>query len=424
MRYILVHGTFDSAESDRGDSWWQQGSVFRQKLEDQADAEGAAVDAFRWSGENRHQARVKAGRELARMVRSVVRDDREVRIIAHSHGGNVVNYALNHIPQRLLNRIRVTTVGTPFISTRRHFLYSYNFGDFAGAVGVLLAGFFAFESVPNFVAPDAVSATEDQIELVAAIAFMFFLLRGPFMLSYRFLRRKWAKRPTLRVIAHADDEAILLLERLGGMQLSPLSFEEMRATISRLAIPVGSLTWMGAAAAVLLVPQQFSWLPNGEGLTIASTQLWLNAIAFATVALFLAGTIVAALGWIFAWPLTKLVNAIVDGALKSGAFGTLGGRSVERVAATPTELHEVISLPPGLTDQMREETSNNLGARAGEVKRKLTRSLDLDRDGLALLFETFEWDELIHTYYFRSPAMQKVILETVAAPVREPEMHR
>lgn len=73
---------------------------------------------FTWSGINSHAARIAAGRELAGVLReNLARYPYTPHyLIAHSHGGNVVQYALKLLSQQQLGRIAgVVTLGTPFI---------------------------------------------------------------------------------------------------------------------------------------------------------------------------------------------------------------------------------------------------------------------------------------------------------------------
>ena len=109
----LVHGTFA-----RDALWTQDESALHRTLVERLDL---PVDfkRFKWTGHNDHRARLKAGRCLRYFLLKLVRKHPSKLhfVIAHSHGGNVVLYALK---DSFLRRhiAGVITMGTPFISCR------------------------------------------------------------------------------------------------------------------------------------------------------------------------------------------------------------------------------------------------------------------------------------------------------------------
>lgn len=106
----LVHGTWA-----RNAGWPKEGSILRREVTAALGA-GTTFRRFRWSGRNRHRARLGAARELQAYLRQgfELHPDAEHFIIAHSHGGNVVTYALAD-PQ-IRNRLAgVVSLATPFI---------------------------------------------------------------------------------------------------------------------------------------------------------------------------------------------------------------------------------------------------------------------------------------------------------------------
>src|SRR5262249_5029777 len=102
---ILVHGTFAEPQFDGSSQWYQPGSEFCRDL----DARLAQLDCrarcwahltdahsyFSWNGHNDWAARSAAAVELAKLLRSLIKDGWRVHIIAHSHGGNVLLEALD-----------------------------------------------------------------------------------------------------------------------------------------------------------------------------------------------------------------------------------------------------------------------------------------------------------------------------------------
>jgi hypothetical protein len=79
-----------------------------------------SIRAFIWSGANSHTARVRAGRDLAEFANKLCLTEGIQRIwcVAHSHGGNVVLYALRD--ERFSARLAgIAFLGTPFLLIRR-----------------------------------------------------------------------------------------------------------------------------------------------------------------------------------------------------------------------------------------------------------------------------------------------------------------
>jgi hypothetical protein len=107
---VLVHGTFA-----REAKWISQDSKFAQAL---SSALGdCAVESFRWSGANNHAARICAGNELGARLKEIATVSPEARIhlVGHSHGGNVIIYALG----TLSSQTRIDSavfLGTPFLT--------------------------------------------------------------------------------------------------------------------------------------------------------------------------------------------------------------------------------------------------------------------------------------------------------------------
>ncbi len=104
---VLVHGTFG-----RDSAWTRPESPFVSRLTKDLHV---PVLRFAWSGVNSHRARLNAGVELATFVSELhSKGHRRLCVIAHSHGGNVVLYALrNKCFQAAVNGI--IFLGTPFL---------------------------------------------------------------------------------------------------------------------------------------------------------------------------------------------------------------------------------------------------------------------------------------------------------------------
>ena len=82
---ILIHGTFASNEI-----WHRPGGDFYNELEKQANLINQNLIPFMWSGENNYQARLKAAECLTKIILSYPLNEIFI-LIAHSHGGNIIN---------------------------------------------------------------------------------------------------------------------------------------------------------------------------------------------------------------------------------------------------------------------------------------------------------------------------------------------
>lgn len=107
MRIVLVPGTF--ANTDRHasqDEWWRPGSPFYRE----AKQRGIECLSFAWSTEldgiiGRNDDWEKGAAGLYRQTK----DLSALRIVAHSHGGNVVAYAAAKHGLRILNLVTLAT---------------------------------------------------------------------------------------------------------------------------------------------------------------------------------------------------------------------------------------------------------------------------------------------------------------------------
>jgi hypothetical protein len=104
---VLVHGTFA-----RDAKWTHPTSELYRHLRSVTNPEFVV---FNWSGRNTNRARLKAGKELSALLRSLLKENpgRPVSVVAHSHGGNVALYAVKEIDSP---NLAVITIATPFIS--------------------------------------------------------------------------------------------------------------------------------------------------------------------------------------------------------------------------------------------------------------------------------------------------------------------
>jgi hypothetical protein len=116
---VLIHGTFaPNAEWIRPDSFLC--TALRVRFP------SAEFFPFTWNGRNSHSARIASGKRLAEFLQALKAEGsgHPCYVIAHSHGGNVVLYALSQ-PSAEACVDGCVFLGTPFINTRRRDLALY-----------------------------------------------------------------------------------------------------------------------------------------------------------------------------------------------------------------------------------------------------------------------------------------------------------
>lgn len=114
---ITVHGT-----NAKHAKWTYDGKLVDFLTEETLKTEETfkyQIARFCWSGGNSHTKRLKAGKELADYIRklSKVYPHMQFNLIGHSHGGNVIMYAINKLRETNdENKIKkVITLATPYL---------------------------------------------------------------------------------------------------------------------------------------------------------------------------------------------------------------------------------------------------------------------------------------------------------------------
>lgn len=116
IRVLIVNGTAVGRPSKSGAKvfpWTSADSAFRTALEQTAGSNCRTI-AFFWDGANTHEARVRAGQELAGVIKSI-HGESEARffVVGHSHGGNVALLAVNNLPPKAIEGVFL--LGTPSV---------------------------------------------------------------------------------------------------------------------------------------------------------------------------------------------------------------------------------------------------------------------------------------------------------------------
>lgn len=120
---LTVHGTFASGP-ERGNKWWQNGSIFESCLRELVEAEVGELhwQSSIWDGLNSECARRVAGAKLYSDMKVLELGGGPYCVIGHSHGGSVVSAALIEAAKsrNALHHLGAwLTIGTPFISMKK-----------------------------------------------------------------------------------------------------------------------------------------------------------------------------------------------------------------------------------------------------------------------------------------------------------------
>ena len=108
---LLVHGTFA-----KNAPWTSEDSFFSKQLKEEI-KESYDIGTFQWNGKNSHSSRIRAGKELSEGVLECIKKGyKKLILIGHSHGGNVILYAIKNIDISKI-KIEIVTLSTPFINT-------------------------------------------------------------------------------------------------------------------------------------------------------------------------------------------------------------------------------------------------------------------------------------------------------------------
>jgi hypothetical protein len=116
---VTVHGTWAASASwTRGDSPLGQ-ALIRFFAERETKLQ---ILPYLWSGKNTVKARAEAGARLAALLLAIARDNHEasLHVIAHSHGGSVLAYALKHRPELAAKIAGFVALATPWLDVDVH----------------------------------------------------------------------------------------------------------------------------------------------------------------------------------------------------------------------------------------------------------------------------------------------------------------
>ncbi len=119
---VTVHGTGDGSPLDDGEPreggrWWQTDSAFTRKIQAEVGDRNLFWLPFHWSGDNSELRREAAVEPLAELCGALSDHKVQYFVLAHSHGGNLIDRAIMRHRYRMgfSDDCRgIVSIGTPF----------------------------------------------------------------------------------------------------------------------------------------------------------------------------------------------------------------------------------------------------------------------------------------------------------------------
>lgn len=341
---VTVHGTNDADTADEGRRWWQQGSEFTRMLQARLTAHGleqVEFLPFHWSGANSDHDRLRGAALLAKTLRRLAREGRPHAVIAHSHGGNVVQEALARTSGSA-QRGGIVSFGTPFF-IRQLKTVPFLIALFQILLGVLITPV-AIWYLVEFLSAGTSKWLETLIFFGGLTVFCAWsLLSG----LRKVLHRRLAERRLVRALGGEQwlvmysprDEAMRLLE--SAALISPQYVKTAAAvraltafaSLAGVLVTIGAFTMFGSYFFRPLIDKvkagQF-----GLGTAADLTFLLVVPVVYGLVFLAIAALARFGGGWLYARMLTSAIHGGVLGA----AFGGDGPFKLRRVMPRPPYL--------------------------------------------------------------------------------------
>ena len=259
----LVHGTFAEHAP-----WMREGRLWRALAPKPDDGSGNNPDEpplppekclpgttlfsrFCWTGGNSHTDRLEAGEALKERLHGVTKKFPNARhfVIGHSHGGNVMLYAMKD--KSLADRVTgLVTLATPFITVRRRKLHPLvRFGIWIiSLLGILEAGL-------HFWGPDAGKHPGGLWIAVLILLWLFATVLSA--LKYR--GSEFGTRDLFRLLSPRKNAEDIVTGELGRLKLTPDDESARKKQFEKMLVarPIGD-----EAAMSLVVSQFLSWVQN------------------------------------------------------------------------------------------------------------------------------------------------------------------
>lgn len=426
---ITVHGTWASDRNSDDPKWWEAQSQFLNWLREDLDHSYCTIEEFIWSGANSDKERTEAAKDLAKLLSEPrLSDFDEVHIIAHSHGGNVVEMAIKRLnafswksvfrPSVCLKPpLSIVTVGAPYFRSRvPPFRRLGQIGSLFAVPGFVILGFGAYSTVVNPPFGPGAPSTGTIIAGMVFVSLAAILCLATALLFLRdaletvhFRTSRQCSTPRWLAVVHPSDEAVSALRTADGEFLKVFESQALRRNILSSVFNLGILLFVTA-----MVGGIFLWAYGAmeEGMT--SDTLMSLFLPAALVGAFL--PVIWLVIYLLLLPaspiLAYLGNAIVNGRIHGFAMGQDHFSRLDLVSNTPHSLEsDLVVLSGDWHDRMLVAAQAALvrvleGNHAQFFRTDLSSLLGdifarTDSDGV--------FDGLIHTSYFRHRELARLV---------------
>ncbi|MEO1407229.1 MAG: hypothetical protein AAFV54_12185, partial [Pseudomonadota bacterium] len=464
---ITVHGTGDTEDFSDGQKWWQRGSNCSEGvLRRLRGGRETTLLPFIWDSANSQQSRVKAGNELAQTVNDLP-PDASISILAHSHGGNVVLYALSRI-KNVENRLKkAVLVGTPPLAERSKWLMLGYFiaglivtalsiaplftlwdGYLDRVFGLLfLAGLAVFVPISLWLInkPDRFDTAASVILVIGIVLLLgLFLSKNDWftigvLALYGFVcclvglalirrsintfYREWRKRRSvkllkdrLHILLHSKDEAFGLLRKLREFHLNIAAPDQMSRTLA------GTFLTVALYCAFIMFPAWYVYQNSNVGQSLYENGViasWETVLRASPLLIDAAGILILLLAPVYL--LARMVTKFLGGRLGRWTSNSLNRRITSTAVAaalgddTDDQLVfdeqllkdglEIVRLPLEVEEEMLERACEEASVTAAKLVREGLAHRIGDKDFISDASQLITFKELMHCGYFDNEAV-------------------
>ncbi len=439
---------------------------------------GLKTECLHWDGENSLASRQRAAADLFQRMRALEERSEPYCVVGHSHGGSVVHMALTEATRQadpLPGLKHWITIGTPFLELRTSRVLFFRLGLIGKAFYITTAAYLIGAALAFY---SLFRRNEINFEELIGALFVFCILPVmalSFSLSFlvrlrdrRLNRRLQQKRGRHGIASfterwlglwHLDDEAIGGLTVLGKIDQKIFDRKFAIPILTAMAVPLLPLLFymIVSNSTLALAALEFAaQIPGinlsqitrdgrliGDGhdiginyslyLTIMSDALsaWLLGYdaVIQRVVVLVGGPLVLFLmaivtltfvNWV-ARPLSWLIAANLDkwtwSALRQNGYGSdIDGQQPGMSAAHP--IGSAVQFHPLPGDVAQEITDFSSRAASATLTKARGVISDIAFSGQTMNQELFEkhfsWHELIHTSYFDSASLRRLIAYTIS----------
>lgn len=439
--YLSVHGTFDAIANPAEPRWWEPTSAFWQAIlaSSPHGRRDGTVQSFVWSGKNSAYEREVAARALVKELNALRKRFDNIHLIGHSHGGNVIEDALERIAWNGARRpslsrrpnpskIRsVTTLGTPFLNRRESALRKVLIIlTMLLVVGIVLFAvlFAILATALTSAAIDtaAVNANKAKLyEVYAVVTLIPLVLLLPLVLlfirNWHTLRFRRGTRTPANWLAvfHPQDEAIFLLS---SAKTASYEFYQPGVISANARRRIDAAIIFAASASLLSFGLGLAAMVLGGGSVSAFGTTFIAAETFFSlglVALIVIPLIAVArlfVGFLDR-PMRNWANSQIRGILKGLSFGEDHHVKLVDVAAVPFVFEcSGVAVTGPIGDQMAEEAKDSFIRYVSASHQCISwQTAKANSDAIGDMLMGLTTVRTIHSSYFHRPEIVMMIAD-------------